>query len=92
MNPEQREYLRRAVLQTLAARQTAEFTIPAIMERCTERLPDIRFDETDTNEACAFLEGLFLIRKIESQLGGYTIKWQCTTQGMLFCERNHIHI
>jgi hypothetical protein len=90
MHLEQREYLRRAVLQTLAARQTAEFTIPAIMERCTDRLPDVTFDEIDTNEACAFLEGLNLIRKIESELGGFTVKWQCTTQGMLFCERNHI--
>lgn len=88
MMPQHRELLRRAVLQSLASRQTAEFSVSALVARAEERLPELSITEQDVEEALAFLEGLFLVRRLENQLGGYTLRWQITTQGMLFCERH----
>jgi hypothetical protein len=87
MRPEQRELLRKSALSILAESPAAAFTVSVLHARLKRQCPDIPFDEHDVAEAIALLEGLFLVRAIQSPLGS-TLSYQISAQGTLFHERN----
>lgn len=87
MTPSDRETLRRETLRLLAVYPDTRFKLPVIVDYLLDRMPQISFDEIAVAESLAFFEGLFLVRRIPSQLQGPPL-WQITEQGKLFNERN----
>lgn len=87
MTSTDRDLLRRTLIRILCAHRDTPFTIPVIIERLTERLPDRTFDEDDVQDALAFLEGMFLAREIPSPYQGPP-KWQIKQEGLNFHARN----
>lgn len=81
------EKIRRAVLAITAENPTIEFDANVLAARVRERLPEVELTQFDVLKALAFLEGLWLLKRKESSLGG-SEKWIITSQGVLFHERN----
>ena len=84
---EYREDLRRQAIAVLANNQDTPYSVSVLTARLRERLPEVRFDERDVDQALAFLDGLYLVKRVETALGA-SVKWQATSQGVLFHERN----
>ncbi len=84
----QREQVRKALLQIMCRTSTASFLVSTLFDRSKDMLPDVRYGEHDIEEALAYLEGLALVKQITGELGGYTVKWKSTQQGVFFSERN----
>jgi len=87
MTATDRDLLRRTLIRIMSASQDVQFSIPVIIDRLGERIPDRAFDEVDVQESLAFLEGMYLCRRITSKLQGPP-KWQVTQEGVNFHARN----
>lgn len=87
MTPVDRERLRQQIIRLLAAHKDTEFRLTNLIDRLVSEMPDATFGETDVLESLSFLEGMLIVRKIESPLYGPP-KWKITMEGVHFHERN----
>lgn len=84
----QKQSLRETVVEYLAKRPTAKFTISAMCRNLTRaQMVDFPFSEADVAEVLALLEGFGYTQKLRPPLGSIP-EHQITSQGVLFHERN----
>lgn len=84
----QKQNLREALIEYLAKRSTAKFSISNITRNLArERMVDFVFSEADIAEALAVLNGLGFVRETMPKLGSVR-EYQVTSDGVLFHERN----
>ena len=82
-----RDRLRRGIIRVLAAHRDADFRLPVLIDRLMENMPDLSFSETDVLESLAFLEGLWYVKKLDSELLGPP-RWKIHQGGINFHDRN----
>ena len=86
----QKEDLRRAVLEFLAARDRLAFTPQSIRRIIAHRqYVDFEITTEDVVSACNFLRGLGFAQTYTKQLGA-TETWKVTSVGILAVERGEI--
>jgi hypothetical protein len=86
MNAPEKELLRHAALEVLAARHPAALTLKAIGNKVRLGV-DFQFGDEDLTGALALLQGLGLAREFPDELGS-TRYWSSTPAGVLQVERN----
>jgi hypothetical protein len=85
MNAQEKEELRHAVLECLAARHPAALNLDQIWKRAAKQL-DFGFERLEVEPALAVLEDLKLVQVQQDSLGS-TRYWSATAAGVLLIER-----
>jgi len=88
MTPEQKEYLRNAIVTFTGARPLQSFTVSALSNFIRrDQLVDFEFSEQDTREALEVLQGFGYIQKMEPTDIGVITTWKASHTGIIRYER-----
>lgn len=88
MNAQQKEDLRKVVLEAIALRHPTALTISGIRRRVEAEL-DFKITDEDVEAALQFLKGLGLATVQFADLGS-SQHWQATSKGVLANERGSV--
>ena len=87
LEAEEKELLRHAVIECLAARHPAALPVSGVIRRVRQEL-DFAVDATDVAGALAVLQGKELVKSQYDELGS-SQWWSATSAGVLHVERAH---